>query len=338
MKLAVAILLFLFAFCSALIVALQKEETRQTIARALSQRGLKNAVSFESAAFTVSDKLSLKNVSVVFHAVPSFKNKIKTFVVHSYREERRIPSEITLTARGVRFKISDLVKLTAASNADLIDDFKNFDPVEGLVSKPLHAALLAGCDDVDATADAVYRYFPDGNTMLLSVDVKDACLGRFDAEVLFSGVSDERNGRFLLAFRHLLVRGEPLRDLDFFLDGLTVERLRFSFEEGRLAHGYKAFLDRLYLRFPGTESRSEITPEGVRKIATYLSFSNAHRQRNFELARTLAAFVKNPVKISVRSKNGKRVPLSKLAGTPVRRFVDLLLRLDVSVVNELPAN
>ncbi len=334
MKLALSILLTLFFSCAALIIVLQKEETGQTVARTLSQNGLKGAVSFSGASFTVSDKMALKNVSLVFREIPAFKNKIKSFVLHSYRKERGILSDLSMTARGVRFKVSDLVRLTAASPSDITDDFKNFDPVEGLISQPLHALLLAGCDDVDATVKASYRYFPDGGNMLLSADVDDACVGRFETEILLSGITNEKDGRFLAAFRHLFLRGEPMKDIEFFLKGATVERWRFSLSERKAVTGYKQFVDRLYLRFPGTESRAEITPEGIRKIATYLSFSNAHRQRNFELARTLAAFVKNPVGISVKSKSGKAVPLNKLNGNFLRRFVDLLLRLDVSVVNE----
>ena len=73
------------------------------------------------------------------------------------------------------------------------------------------------------------------------------------------------------------------------------------------------------------------TPDAVRKIVTYLSFSNAHRQRNTELVKTFARFVKNPQKLVLQSKARKKVPLNVLRGTFIRRLTDLLLRLDVSL-------
>ena len=72
----------------------------------------------------------------------------------------------------------------------------------------------------------------------------------------------------------------------------------------------------------------------IQKIVSYLSFSNAHRQRNADIAQTIAAFIKSPDKISFQSKPGKEVPLRVLNGSFLRRMTDLLLRLDTTVTLE----
>ena len=58
------------------------------------------------------------------------------------------------------------------------------------------------------------------------------------------------------------------------------------------------------------------------------------KERNADIAQTIANFIKSPDKISFQSKQGKEVPLRVLRGDFLRRLTDLLLRLDTTVTLE----
>ena len=137
-----------------------------------------------------------------------------------------------------------------------------------------------------------------------------------------------------MTFKHFLKRGDPVEDLKAFLDGATVTDFSLTYTETGLIKEYKKYVDALYLRLPDTASPAEPEAKGIQKIVSYLSLSNAHRQRNTDIAQTLARFIKDPQTILLRSKKGKQVPLNVLGGTFLRQLTDLLLRLDTSVAVE----
>ena len=78
-------------------------------------------------------------------------------------------------------------------------------------------------------------------------------------------------------------------------------------------------------------SLSDLDAKDIQKIVSYLSLSNAHRQRNADIAQTLAQFIKSPGTIRFQSKNRKLASLNALSGTFLRQLTDLLLRLDTTV-------
>lgn len=331
MRVAVAVLMLLFASCGVFIWMLQREESVQNVRHFLTRHRLQNNVQFDSASFPLTDEVALNKAVLKLYGLPDLNVSVKKAVVHSYRESRRIPAFVSVSLTGVRFSLVEAAKAAKPSEDKVVSDLSAFNPVGDLVNHPLYALILAGCDQIDADVGIEYAYAPLAKEMRLKLSVKDACLGQWELDTFLTGVSNAQQGRLMLALRHIVQRGDIIADLRDFLDGAAVADLRFSYTESGLVKGYKRFVDTLYLRMPEQESLAEISPDAVRKIVTYLSFSNAHRQRNTELVKTFARFVKDPQKLVLQSKARKKVPLNVLRGTFIRRLTDLLLRLDVSL-------
>ena len=338
MIIAVVVLAVLFAGCGVFIGLLQREETVQQVQHFLIRHRLQNNISFETARLPLSDEAALTGVSLKLYALPDLKVSIQKAAVHSYAEEHRIPSFVSASLTGVRFSLVDAVKAMKLSEEQIVSELAAFNPVDDIVNHPVDALILAGCDAVDADVGVEYAYAPLAKEMRLKLSVRDACLGQWELDTFLTGITNARQGRLMLALRHIVQRGDIIADLRDFLDGAAVKNLRFSYAENGLVKGYKAFVDTLYLRLPNQESRAELDAKAVRGIVTYLSFSNAHRQRNTDLVNAFARFVKNPQKLVVQSKPHKTVHLSVLSGDFIRRLADLLLRLDISLTVETATN
>lgn len=334
MWIAVVILALLFTACGVFMILLQKDEEQKNIQYFLTSRKLNNSFSYQEAALSVSDKAILKNVSLKLRTVPDLKNNIREFIVHDYKEIGYIPAYLSFTAKTVSFSLIEAAQNLKWPTDTVIDTLAAFDPEEDILNYPLHALLLAGCNDVSAEIKGEYAYMPTAKKMTLKARLKDRCLGNLSAEISLDNISNSQQGQLVLAFQHLLKKGNPLNDLKNFLNGATVTNFSFSYTDSGLIKGYKKYVDTLYLRLPGTASPAEPDTKGIQKIVSYLSFSNAHRQRNTDIAQTLAQFIKSPGTIRFQSKAGKQVPLGVLSGTFLRRLTDLLLRLDTSVAVE----
>lgn len=335
---AVLVLIVLFAGCGAFIRTLQREEAAQDVRHFLIRHRLRNNISFSSVSLSLADEAVLNDVSVKLYGLPDLAVSVKKAAVHSYAEDRRIPSRLSATLTGVRFSLTEAAKALKTPEETVVADLSAFNPAEDLARHPLYALILAGCDKIDADVEIDYAYAPMAKEMRLNLEVRDACLGQWRLDTFLTGITNARQGRLMLALRHIVQRGDIIADLRDFLDGAAVANLRFSYAESGLVKGYKAFVDTLYLRLPNQESRAELDAKTVRGIVTYLSFSNAHRQRNTDLVNAFARFVKNPQKLVIQSKPHKTVHLSVLNGDFIRRLADLLLRLDVSLTVESAAN
>ncbi len=334
MWVAVTILFLLFTACGVFMVFLQKDEEQKNIHYFLTRNKLNNAVSYNDLALSVSDVAILKDVSVRLNDLPALKNKIKEFTVHHYKETSHIPTKLSFSAKNVSFRLIDIARLLKKSDENVIDTLAFFNPAQDLINNPLYALLLAGCNHVSANVKGEYAYYPQAKKMILKADIDDKCLGHWVGSIAFENISNAQQGQLLLAFKHLVQKGNSLTDLKNFLDGASVSSLSFAYTEKALVQGYKKYIDTLYLRQPDTPSPAELSNKGIQKIVSYLSFSNAHRQRNADIAQTIANFIKSPDKISFQSKKGKEVPLRVLRGDFLRRLTDLLLRLDTSVTIE----
>lgn len=338
MIIAVVVLAVLFAGCGVFIGLLQREETVQQVQHFLIRHRLQNNISFETARLPLSDEAALTGVSLKLYALPDLKVSIQKAAVHSYAEEHRIPSFVSASLTGVRFSLVDAVKAMKLPEEQIVSELAAFNPVDDIVNHPVDALILAGCDAVDADVGVEYAYAPLAKEMRLKLSVRDACLGQWELDTFLTGITNARQGRLMLALRHIVQRGDIAADLRDFLDGASVGNLRFSYTESGLVAGYKAFVDTLYMRLPNRDSPAELSDKAVRDIVTYLSFSNAHRQRNTELVKTFARFVAYPQKLTVQSKPRKKVPLNVLNGTFVRKLADLLLRLDITMTAEATAD
>lgn len=338
MAIALAVLLLLFAGCGVFIGMLQREEAVRQAQHFLIRHRLQNNVLFETASLSLTDEAVLNGVSLKVYALPDWHVSVDKAAVRSYAEEHRIPSQISVSLNGIRLSLIDAVKAMKLPEERIVSDLVSFNPVNGIVEHPVDALVLAGCDKINANADVEYAYAPLAKEMRLKLSVSDACLGQWRLDAFLTGISNAQQGRLMLALRHLVQRGNIADDLAEFLDGATVADLKFSYVESGLVKGYKAFVDTLYMRLPNQDSRAELDDKAVRDVVTYLSFSNAHRQRNTELVKTFARFVKDPQKLTVQSKAGKKAAIKALDGTFVRRLADLLLRLDVSLTAEAVGN
>lgn len=332
MWVAVVILFLLFTACGVFMVLLQKDEELKNVHAFLTRNGINSAVSYRDISLAVSDVAVLKGVSVRLNALPSLQNGIKRFTVRDYRESGGIPSKIAFDAEKVSFRLTDVARLLKGDDESVIDALAFFNPAEDVLNRPLYALLLAGCDRISANVTGEYLYSPANGEMRLKAGISDKCLGAWSVDVSLSGVSNAQQGQLVLAAKHFLRKGDPLKDVKNFLNGATVTAFSASYTESGLVRGYKRYLDTLYLR-RGDAADAE-NGAVVPAITGYLSMANAHRQRNMEIAKTLAAFLNAPDRITFQSKAGKKVPLRVLDGTFLRRMTDLLLRLDASVVLE----
>ena len=334
MWIAVFILMLLFTACGAFMILLQKDEEQKNIHFFLTRQKLNNAVSYQEAALSVSDIVSLKNISLRFYRQPELKNNIREFTIQSYKESRGVPVFLSFTAQNVSFRLLDIARNMNSSEENVTETLAVFNPVEDILTNPLYALLLAGCNDISADIKGEYVYHSATKQMTLKTQITDKCLGRLKAEISLNNISNYQQGQLTLVFKHFLQRGNPVKNLENFLNGASVSNVSVSFSDSNLIKGYKQYIDTLYLRLPGTPSPTELDAKGVQKIASYLSFSNAHRQRNAETAQTLAQFIKSPNTIRFQSKAEKIVPLKVLSGSFLRKLTDLLLRLDTSVTLE----
>lgn|GEM_PF-2548136 len=332
MWVAVVILFLLFTACGVFMVLLQKDEELKNVHAFLTRNGINTAVSYRGISLAVSDVAVLKGVSVRLNALPSLENDVKRFTVRDYRESGGVPSKIAFEAEKVSLRLTDVARLLKGDDESVIDALASFNPVEDVLNRPLYALMLAGCDRISANVTGEYSYSPSNGNMRLKAGISDRCLGAWSVDVSLSGVSNAQQGQLVLAFKHFLRKGDPLKDVKNFLNGATVTAFSASYTESGLVRGYKRYIDTLYLR-RGDAADVE-NGAVVPAITGYLSMANAHRQRNAEIAKTLAAFLNAPDRITFQSKAGKKVPLRVLSGTFLRRMTDLLLRLDASVVLE----
>ncbi|MBR1777683.1 MAG: hypothetical protein IJ752_03750 [Alphaproteobacteria bacterium] len=334
MWIAVVILALLFTACGAFMVLLQKDEEQKNIHYFLTNRKLHTVISYQEAALSVSDMVVLKNVSLRLNALPKLKNNIREFTVHSYKESGHIPVFLSFTAKDVSLRLIEAAQNLGVPAENVIDTLADFNPVEDILNAPLYAVLLAGCNDISAQIKGEYAYAPAAKKMSLKAQIDDQCLGHWTMEISFNNISNAQQGQLALAFKHFLQKGNPLKDLENFLEGASITNFSLAYTDLNLIKGYKKYIDTLYLRLPGTASPAELDARELQKVVSYLSFSNAHRQRNADIAQTLAQFIKTPGTIRFQSKPGKQVPLHVLRGTFLRRLTDLLLRLDTSVALE----
>lgn len=334
MWVAVVILALLFAACGSFMILLQKDEEQKNIHYFLTRYKLNSFVHYQEAAISVSDLASLKNVSLRLRALPEMPNHIREFTVHTYKESKHIPVQLSFTAKNVSFSLIKAAQSLKTTEENVVDTFAAFDPAGDIINNPLYAVLLAGCDNISAEIHGEYSYAPAAKKMTLKARITDQCLGRWDSEISFSDISNAQQGQLILALKNLLLKGDPLKNLKSFLEGATVTNFALSYTDSGLVKGYKKYVDTLYLHLPGTASPAELNSKSIQKIVSYLSFSNAHRQRNTDTAQTLAQFIKSPGTLRFQSKKGKQVPLHVLSGTFLRRLTDLLLRLDTSVAVE----
>ncbi len=333
MWVAVVILFLLFTACGVFMVLLQKDEELKNVHAFLTRNGINAAVSYRDISLTVADVAVLKGVSVRPRALPSLQNHTKRFTVRDYRESGGVPSKIAFDAEKVSLRLTDVARLLKGDDESVIDALAFFNPAEDVLNRPLYALMLAGCDRISANVTGEYAYSPANGNMRLKAGISDKCLGAWTVDVSLSGVSNAQQGQLVLAFKHFLRKGDPVKDLKNFLDGATVTAFSASYTESGLVRGYKRYIDTLYLRRGDAAGAAEAAAV-VPAITGYLSMANAHRQRNTEIAKTLAAFLNAPDRITFQSKAGKKVPLRVLSGTFLRRMTDLLLRLDASVVLE----
>lgn len=334
MWVAVTILFLLFTACGVFMILLQKDEEEKNIHYFLTRNRLNNSVSYQDLSLSVSDAAVLKNVSVRLNALPGLANKTDEFAVHDYKESGHIATRLSFSARNVSFQLVDIARILKKSDESVVDSLAFFNPAADILNFPLYAVMLAGCNSVSANVKGEYAYYPAAKKMTLAADITDKCLGRWNFSVSLNNISNAQQGQLVLAFKHFVQKGSPVSDLKNFLNGAVVTSLSFSYTESGLVNGYKRYIDTLYLRQPNAPSPAEPGSREIQKIVSYLSFSNAHRQRNADIAQTIAAFIKSPDKISFQSKPGKEVPLRVLNGSFLRRMTDLLLRLDTTVTLE----
>ena len=334
MWIAVVILALLFTACGVFMIFLQKDEDQKNIRYFLVNRKLNNAISYQEASLSVSDVTTLKNVALRFYALPKLTNNISRFTIHGYKEEAHIPAFISFTVKDFSFRLMDIAQNLKQPEENVIDILAAFNPTEDILKYPLYALLLAGCDKISAEIKGEYFYAPAAKEMTLKAKLTDQCLGHWDATVSLSNISNAQQGQLVLAFKHFLQKGSPLKDLKNFLNDAVITNFSLTYTDSELIKGYKKYIDTLYLRLPGMPSSAELDTKGIQKIVSYLSFSNAHRQRNTDVAQTVAQFIKAPGTIRFQSKEGKQASLHVLSGTFLRQLTDLLLRMDTSVFLE----
>ena len=331
MKFAVFILFCLFAACAVFFVRLQKDEIQSETKYFLVKHSLDKYVEFGSVSVPVFSKAILKNVRIKSSPTVNFPNVAGRFEIEDFEEKQFIPTYFKAKASGVSFSLLEVVRNRGIAREDILKQLSGFNPKTDFLKHPLYAFLLAGCDDVKADISVEYIYHPVGKKLFLKVGVSDRCLGRLQAGVWFGNISNAQQGRLLTALRTFLTKGCPIFDIEEFLKGAWVTSLTLEYTAGTVIEGYKSFIDTTYLRQPDQTSIADIGEKGIQEIVSYLSYSNAQKLRNTEIARNIASFIKNPGTIAVTSRPDKQVDLSVLKGDPYRRFVELLLRLDVTV-------
>lgn len=335
MWIAAAVLFLLFSACGFFMVMLQKDEELKNVHAFLTRNRLNAAVSFRDYSMSLTGVGALKDASLRLRALPDLANRVGKIDVAEYREKNGVASKLKITVKNASFRLTDIAAQTKKSDDAVVDALAAFDPAADVLNNPLYALLLAGCDRVSADAGIDYGYAPQTGVMTLDVSLSDACLGNWKASVRLKNVTDAKQGQLVLALKHMVTRGDPVLDLTRFLNGTFVSSLNVSFTGTEPFAGYKKYVDTLYMR----RSADAADDRKIRRrIADWLSESNAHKQRNAETAKTISAFLNNPRKITFQSKAGKEVPLRVLTGSFLRRLTDLMLRLDTTVSVEQPAS
>ncbi len=333
MWIAAAVLLLLFSACGFFMVMLQKDEELKNVHAFLTRNRLNAAVSFRDYSLSLTDVAVLKNASLRLRALPKLENRIGKIDIIEYREKNGIASKLNMIVKNATFRLIDIAAQTKESDESVVDALAAFDPAADLLNYPLYALLLAGCDRVSANIGVDYAYAPKTGVMTLNVGLSDACLGHWNVSARLKNITDARQGHLVSALKHTVLKGNVVKDLNNFLNGAIVSSLNVSYAEKGLVAGYAKYVDTLYLRLSPNAADSRKIRQ---RIADWLSESNAHKQRNAEIAKTISAFLDNPRKITFQSKEGKEVPLRVLTGSFLRRLTDLMLRLDTTVSIEQP--
>lgn len=334
MYIAVIILLLLFAGCGIFILMLQRDELQKNTQFYLIRNKLQNHIKFDSVSVPLSNTAVVNGIEIKSSPTVAFKNKTDRLIIKEYEETKTIPSFLSVEAKGIGFSLLDMARSLKLSHEDIREKFNNHDPVSGIFEAPLQSLLLAGCDKIKADADLIYAYSPDTQKLSVAVTARDKCLGIWQLSAAFDHITNAQQGRLVTALQNFLKKGYPYFDIEEFFKGAVITNFHFSYTETGLVKGYKNYIDALYLRLPDQPSPAELDIKDVQKIVSYLSFSNAHRQRNAEIAKTIGNFIKEPGKITIQSKNGKQVPLKILSGDFPRKLTEMLLRLDASVTLE----
>ena len=213
MWVAVTILFLLFSACGVFMVLLQKDEEEKNIHYFLTRNRLNNSVSYQDLSLSVSDVAVLKNVSVRLQVLPGLANKTEEFVIHNYKESGHIATKLSFSAENVSFRLVDIARILKKSDESVIDSLALFNPAADILNYPLYAVMLAGCNNVSAGVKGEYTYYPTAKKMMLSADISDKCLGRWNFDVSLNNISNAQQGQLILAFKHLVQKGNPAADL-----------------------------------------------------------------------------------------------------------------------------
>lgn len=331
MYMALFFLFLLFVGCGFFISVIQKDETQKDIDMFLLKNKLQHAISYKGVSLSLSDLFVLKDVSVKNKKTVPFENKISRLTVHAFETQKDIPVFLRAFIKNLRFNITDLTSTLFENSGEFGQSLNDYQPVKDILNAPLLTVMLSGCDDVNVNADIHYAYFPNEKRMFLKTDTSDACLGKMSLTIELSNVYPDLQKKVLWSVKNFLIGKKVLLPLKEMKEKISVTRFSLTYNEGRLINGYKRYLDSLYLRLPGRNEDTAPSQHQIQTVASYLSFFSIHKQRNLEIARLLMRFVKNPKTVIIESKSGKSVALSTLKGDITRQFIDLLMRLDVSV-------
>lgn len=332
MYIAVFFLLLLFAGCGFFIFSIQRDEIEKDAEMFLIQNRLQRVVSYEKTAMSLSDVFIMRGVGINNKPFFDFPNKINELKIRSFRKKGNgIVLSLSVLAQGVSFDVLQAAKSYAASDNALAEKLTAFSPVSDAFFRPLEFMLLAGCDTVNADVAFDLFYSPVSSQLQAVIGISDVCLGKSRLSVIFDDITVAKEKKLISAARNLATGRDFIPEIQEFLKGTTFINADFSYEEAKLIKGYKRYLDSLYLRLPDASGQTEPDSYQIQALSSYLSFFSIHKQRNFEIARALANFFKEPQNLKISTKAGKKVPLDNLKGDIHRRILDLLLKADVTV-------
>lgn len=337
MWIAVIILFLLFTGCGIFIFILQQEETEQISQHFLIKNRIQNNISFQQTGMSLTDELNVKEINVKFNYLPNFNIKIEEINIHSYAELQHIASELNMTMEHVQFSLLNLIQSLQIDNDDIIFNLSDFSPTHDLWNKPLYALLLAGADQVDANVNIKYNYAPLARDLSLQITIEDNYIGKLFIHLNFAEVTNAKQGRLLIALKNVLQKNVFEKELSSFLKNVVVTYFDINYVNNGLIDGYKKYVDSLYLRLPGQNSKSELSETTIQSIVKYMLLTNAHRDHNTDLVNEIAYFIKNPNEITFQSKSGKSINLSSLSGDLKRQLTDFLLKMNVSITTKKSA-
>lgn len=337
MWIAVVILFLLFTGCGIFIFILQQEETEQVSQHFLVKNRIQNNISFQQTGMSLTDELNVKKATIKLNYLPNFNIEIDEIDIHSYTEIQHIASELNMTMHHVRFSLLNLIHSLKIDNDDIIFNLSDFSPANDLWNKPLYALLLAGADQIDATINIKYNYAPLARDMSLQITIDDNYIGKLFVHFKFDDITNAKQGRLLIALKNMLQKNVFEKELSSFLKNTVVIYFDINYVNNGLIDGYKKYVDSLYLRLPGQNSKSELSENTIQSIVKYMLLTNAHRDHNTELINEVAYFIKNPNEITIQSKSGKSINLSSLSGDLKRQLTDFLLKMNVSITTKKSA-